>query len=33
MTTAYRQVYSAIWIEVFLVLSGALVIAGLSLLR
>jgi hypothetical protein len=33
MSTTYRQVYTAIWIEVFLVISGALVVTGLSLLR
>ena len=29
----YRQLWSAAWIEVFLILSGALVITGLSLLK
>ena len=30
---AYRQLWSAAWLEVFVILSGALVIAGLSALR
>jgi hypothetical protein len=33
MGTTYRQVYSAMGIEVLLMLSGALVIAALSLLQ
>jgi hypothetical protein len=33
MTAIYRQVYTAIWIEATMVLLGAAVIAGLSLLQ
>lgn len=33
MTAIYRQVYTAIWVELGLVLAGLAVIAGLSFFR